>query len=50
VDQDVEVRVTATLDRPLRVGQRNQVDNYPVFAWSSPIWVTQGSDERDGKR
>ena len=24
----------------LRVGQRKQVDNYPVFAWSSPIWVT----------
>jgi hypothetical protein len=27
----------------LRVGQRKQVDNYPVFAWSSPIWVTERS-------
>jgi hypothetical protein len=25
----------------LRVGQRKQVDNFPVFAWSSPIWVSQ---------
>jgi hypothetical protein len=32
VDQPVEVRV----------GQRKQLDNYPVFAWSSPIWVTRG--------
>ena len=86
VDQPVEVRVTAILDRPLRpgdriafappeswssqpfcvtltmdfnvcfeepfvsdavyylrVGQRKQVGNYPVFAWSSPIWVTRRS-------
>ena len=28
----------------LRVGQRKQVDNYPVFAWSSPIWVTKRSE------
>lgn len=27
----------------LRVGQRKQIDNYPVFAWSSPIWVTRRS-------
>jgi hypothetical protein len=27
----------------LRVGQRKQVDNYPVYAWSSPIWVTKRS-------
>jgi hypothetical protein len=25
----------------LRVGQRKQVDSYPVFAWGSPIWVTR---------
>jgi len=24
----------------LRVGQRKQVENWPVFAWSSPIWIT----------
>jgi hypothetical protein len=24
----------------LRVGQRKQVENWPVFAWTSPIWVT----------
>lgn len=23
----------------LRVGQRKQLDNWPVFGWSSPIWV-----------
>jgi hypothetical protein len=23
----------------LRVGQRKQIDDWPVFAWSSPIWV-----------
>ena len=28
----------------LRVRQRKQVDNHPVFAWSSPIWVTRGSE------
>ena len=34
------------VDRPIevRVGQRKQVDNYPFFAWSSPIWVTRGSE------
>jgi hypothetical protein len=26
----------------LRVGQKKQLDNFPVFAWSSPIWVTKG--------
>lgn len=25
----------------LRAGQRTQVDDWPVFAWSSPIWVTK---------
>jgi hypothetical protein len=25
----------------LRVTQRRQLDGWPVFAWSSPIWVTQ---------
>ena len=28
----------------LRVGQRKQVDNYPVFAWSSPIWVSRRAE------
>jgi hypothetical protein len=28
----------------LRVGQHKQVDSYPAFAWSSPIWVTRGSE------
>jgi hypothetical protein len=27
----------------LRAGQRKQIDGWPVFAWSSPIWVTRGS-------
>ena len=25
----------------LRMAQRRTIDDYPVFAWSSPIWVTQ---------
>jgi hypothetical protein len=25
----------------LRMAQRRTVDEYPVFAWSSPIWVTK---------
>jgi hypothetical protein len=44
-DFDYEVRLEEPFEGDvvyyLRVGQQRQLADWPVFAWSSPIWVTR---------
>ena len=42
VDEPVQLRIPVYY---LRVMQRNLIDGWPVFGWTSPVWVACGQQE-----